>query len=92
LAFLVLQYKQSIFCPVWWFHAYDPSYLVGREIRRIEVQGQPRQKVSETLPPPPRPTPSPAISQKWWYTSEISATWEALGRIGSEACLGQINT
>jgi hypothetical protein len=38
------------------------------ELGTTEVQGQPRQKVSNTS--------SQTTIQEWWYTSVSSATWE----------------
>jgi hypothetical protein len=40
------------------------------EIRRIEVQGQPRHKVSET--------PSQQTRWTWWFISAILVMWEAV--------------
>jgi hypothetical protein len=42
------------------------------EIRRIVVQGHPRQKVSKT--------PSQPTSQLWWFTPVIPAMRETVGR------------
>jgi hypothetical protein len=42
------------------------------EIRRIEVQGQPRQKVSKT--------PSQSIMWVYWHASVVPAIWEALDK------------
>jgi hypothetical protein len=48
-------------------HFYNPSYLGGKE-KRIAAQGQPGQKVSETL--------FQKTSQAWWHIPEILAKWE----------------
>jgi hypothetical protein len=51
-------------------YAYNPSYFRGKD-RRITVQGQPRQKVSET--------PS-SIRQVRWLILVIPAMQKAIGR------------
>jgi hypothetical protein len=51
-----------------------PVILVNQEaeIGRMAVQSQPGEKVSEI--------PSHPVSQVWWLTPVISATWEAINR------------
>jgi hypothetical protein len=62
-------------------HEYNPE-LGRQEIRRIMIQGPPRQKVSKT----PISTNKPV----WWYAPVIPATQEAqTGKSRSESSPGQ---
>jgi hypothetical protein len=42
------------------------------KVRKVKVQGQPRQKVRET--------PTQQISWAQWHISSVPAMWEAMGR------------